>query len=415
VLPLPTPLASYKTLAAATSVIPICRLHVPPMARDAQKKERDAERSPLSELSDDLLVEIISRVPYKFTRCCKCVCRRWRDLVSHPDHRKKLPWSTLAGFFYKTFNQNSSRYTSPGYQSVSGNWCPRVDRTLSFLPDCVRFDIYLLDSCNGLLLLRRRDSKDFGSKIDYIVCNPATETWVPVPSTEWRSDKIPETKARLGFDPAVSSHFHVFEFLHTVMWETGKGYNGHVKSVRIYSSETGVWMHQSAWDQPIAIYGSSRSAFIDGVLYLSSYEKFAIAVIDVEGNCKVICVPALNDHRVASDLYLSKGQLYLAHYGALELSIWVLEDCSRGYWTLKHSVSHLQLFGKGVPNYNVIIHPEDDVIYIICRSFSTSICVTKLMSYKMDSRELYFICDLGRGIMSPYFQPYLPYVPSFVE
>ena len=51
----------------------------------------------MSDLSDDLLVEIILHVPYQSTCCCKGVSRRWRDLLSHPDHRKKLPRSTLAG------------------------------------------------------------------------------------------------------------------------------------------------------------------------------------------------------------------------------------------------------------------------------------------------------------------------------
>ena len=61
------------------------------MVPGSSKKKRDTEKSPVSELSDDLLVEIMSLLPYKSTCCCKCVSRRWRDLVSHPDHRKKLP------------------------------------------------------------------------------------------------------------------------------------------------------------------------------------------------------------------------------------------------------------------------------------------------------------------------------------
>jgi hypothetical protein len=46
------------------------------MPRSSEEKKGQTERSPISEISDDLLVEIISRVPYKFTRRCKCVCRR---------------------------------------------------------------------------------------------------------------------------------------------------------------------------------------------------------------------------------------------------------------------------------------------------------------------------------------------------
>jgi hypothetical protein len=86
----------------------------------------DAERNPFTQLSDDLLVEIFSRVPFKSTCCCKCISTRWRDVISHPDHRKKLPRSSLAGFFYNTYNESCNQ--SRRYQCVSKNWrCPRID------------------------------------------------------------------------------------------------------------------------------------------------------------------------------------------------------------------------------------------------------------------------------------------------
>ncbi|XP_044336211.1 uncharacterized protein [Triticum aestivum] len=124
-------------------------------------------------LPDDLLVEIISRMPYKSTRCCKCVSTRWRDLISHPDHRDKLPRSTLAGFFCKIHGVDCDPCFNDFCQSVSGDWCP-FDDSLSFLPECKDLDI--LDCCNGLLLYRC--SKPYPEKPDYVVCNPATEKWV---------------------------------------------------------------------------------------------------------------------------------------------------------------------------------------------------------------------------------------------
>ncbi|KAM0920581.1 hypothetical protein ACQ4PT_007413 [Festuca glaucescens] len=174
------------------------------MSRGSKKKSRNLA----SELCDDILVEIISRVPYKSSRCCKCVCKCCRDLVSHPDHRNKLPRPPLAGFFYR--NNYSSGEESRCYNSLSG---ARIDPSLSFLP--VRYDgVDLLDCCNGLLLCRRR------SKIpDYMVCNPATQSWAAVPAIEWPHE-TPHT--RLTFDPAASSScYHVFEFVHALTWEAG--------------------------------------------------------------------------------------------------------------------------------------------------------------------------------------------------
>ncbi|XP_015639318.2 F-box protein At1g67130 [Oryza sativa Japonica Group] len=79
------------------------------MAREKSKKEEEgssATRNPAAELTEDLIVDILSRLPVKSVCRCKCVSRRWRGLISDPDHRKKLP-QTLAGFFYSSENESS--------------------------------------------------------------------------------------------------------------------------------------------------------------------------------------------------------------------------------------------------------------------------------------------------------------------
>ncbi|KAB8098030.1 hypothetical protein EE612_026975 [Oryza sativa] len=47
--------------------------------------------NPAADLTDDLIVEILSRLPAKSVCRFKCVSWRWRRLISHRDHRKKLP------------------------------------------------------------------------------------------------------------------------------------------------------------------------------------------------------------------------------------------------------------------------------------------------------------------------------------
>ncbi|XBI67990.1 hypothetical protein VPH35_047254 [Triticum aestivum] len=378
---------------------------VPGSSKKKRVTEKSTEKSPVSELSDDLLVEIMSLFPYKSTCCCKCVSRRWRDLVSHPDHRKKLPQSTLAGFFFETYDiatHQGSRETcditshqgSRRYQSVSGNWCPRINASLSFLPKCERLDI--MDCCNGLLLCRCWKSSD-GKMMDYVVCNPATEKWVVVPATNW-SSKL--WAIRLGFDPAVSSHFHVFEFVHAFVLDAADRRRD-IEVVGVYSSKAGVWTHESTRNLLVDIYFFSPSVFFGGVMYLSSYDNLVIAV-DMEGKCKVIHTPTPRDGCGAFDISLSQGRVYLANHGDSEVSIWALDDSSTGKWALKNRVSHLQLFEKEYPSthdYNVIIHPEDNAIIVL------------FLSYNMDSRELHFMSDLGWYCRIPY----LSYVPLFSE
>ncbi|CAM0948924.1 unnamed protein product [Alopecurus aequalis] len=292
------------------------------------------------------------------------------------------------------------------YKTLTGNWCPDIDPSLSFLPKYRRGDIHIdmLDCCNGLLLCRRQEI-DYDRTTDYVVCNPATKIWVVVPGTE-RSSEMPV--ARLGFDPVVSSHFHVLEFA-----PADDDDDTHVRPLGIYSSKAGVWTHWRDWKCPIDIDKYSSSTFFKGVLCLSSYADKVVA-LDMEGNSRVIHIPTSHGSCVARDVYVSSGQLHWVISSASELSIWALDYPGTENWTLKHNVSLLQLFGEEdpwyKPCYNVIIHPEYKVIFILCTtSSSTQISWTELMSYDMDSRELHSISELGYDCKSPY----LSYVPLF--
>jgi hypothetical protein len=67
-----------------------------------------------------------------------------------------------------------------------------------------------VDCCNGLVLCRSYRFAADDREFHYLVLNPTTEMWVAVPVTRRWSNKV--QTARLGFDPAVSPHFYVFEF-----------------------------------------------------------------------------------------------------------------------------------------------------------------------------------------------------------
>ncbi|KAM0828106.1 hypothetical protein ACQ4PT_067765 [Festuca glaucescens] len=106
-------------------------------------------------LTDDLLVEILSRVPAKSLCRFKCVSNNWLSLIDHPDHRKRLP-QALAGFLHSSTSTYEWRLEAPiHFTSVPGRRCPSVDTSCTFLPNHRRVDI--LDCCNGLLLCRWYD------------------------------------------------------------------------------------------------------------------------------------------------------------------------------------------------------------------------------------------------------------------
>lgn len=368
---------------------------------------------PLSKLTDDVLVDIISRVSYKSTCCCQCVARRWRNLISHPDHRTKLHQPTLAGFFFESYN---STYDYPKmaqyemghyYTRVSNDGWPHYHPSLSFLPKCKSLDI--LDCCNGLLLCRCW-KPTYPKTLDYVVCNPATEKWMIVPATNWSSQV---EVARLGFDQAASSHFHVFEFITDSVWGHKRGHHdGNIKAVGIYSSKTKGWSHTvTGWGNGTRISSDSKSVFFSGMLHVTT--NYLVLAVDVEGNnWKIIHLPMppCTDNATPKDIFPTQGQLYFANNGASNgFELWVLENYDSEHWTLKAKASYLEMFGTNHSYYDcgysvISVRPEENVFFIVCGNKAS------VVSYKMDSLNRNVIDDI---VWSK--TPYIPYVPLFSD
>ncbi|XP_025801738.1 putative F-box protein At2g16220 [Panicum hallii] len=234
-------------------------------------------------LPDDLVVDILARLPAKSLCRFKCVSRRCRSLISDPAHRARLA-QTLSGFFFVSrapawrFAVLQSSVTPPGGDGGP----PPVDTSLSFLPPSCG-EIKMLDSCNGLLLLRcsserpRRPPPPFLLEITYlsdtvftfralrsaspfyVVCNPATREWWPC------RDRV-------------SSHFYVFQMV--VVDYTTECY---LEAVEIYSSETGAWI-MSEMGRGDAYFGAfmHHMTYFNGSLHLTR-DSDAVASVGAKG------------------------------------------------------------------------------------------------------------------------------------
>lgn len=94
------------------------------------------------------------------------------------------------------------------------------------------------------------------------------------------------------------------------------------------------------------------------------------------------------------------------------LSIWVLEDSDTQKWVLKHSVSHMRLFGRSrlseaTLDYNVaVIHPDSNLVFISLYS------ERQLISYGLDSKE---VCAVGATKDALWFTPYVPCFSDFLS
>ncbi|CAN6205773.1 unnamed protein product [Urochloa humidicola] len=239
--------------------------------------EDATERRPATYLPDDLIVNILSRLPPKSLCRFMCVCKSWRALVCDPAHHHIFAHTTSWPCFF--FSRYHDDIPSQGFVTSKGDGgLPLVNSRLSFLPASICGEITLLDSCNGLLLLRCSPANGAAATIPpqpasyYVVCNPATGEWValPQPSLEPGFDDFyrKACSAALGFDPSVSPHFHVFQ-----LEEKEQRYNHFVKAVEIYSSETGKWIRKEmGWGPYKYLYLTGHMTYVNSFLHLTMWQ-----------------------------------------------------------------------------------------------------------------------------------------------
>ncbi|CAN6287697.1 unnamed protein product [Urochloa humidicola] len=376
-------------------------------------KKRTGAATAAADLTDDLIVEVLSRLPVKSICRFKCVSRHWRGLISHPEHRKKLP-QTLSGFFYPRYllNHEDQRTTIPGFVGISRSEeeeLPFPDPSLPFLSG---YRCILPADCSGGLLLCSCWKVNPRDEHNYVVCNPAADKWVVLP--EAPDDLRSVSTIRLCFDPAISSHFHVFQFIEEDQY-------GYITGLNIYSSVTGAWTSkENGWgDEVVPV--DSRGVFMNGILHLLSHESMVLTV-DTEGKTwrtiPVLESMGFENFYKGPVAFLCQSQGRLCYMNTRKhitskISVWMLEDYTAGLWVFKYNISTSQIFGEVdlmmERDYALIAkHPEANVIFFVWK------CEDLLMSYDMDRGKVCVICSLTEPMYDA-FLPYLPYVPFFQE
>ncbi|XP_048546914.1 F-box protein At3g57580-like [Triticum urartu] len=354
-------------------------------------------------LTDDLILEILCRLPVRSVHRFKSVSVLWHDLIADPANRKKFP-EALAGFLYTTISNNGGHHH---FVSVSGTAAP-FDPSIPYLQPNKYSGITQVDACSGLLLYRRYNSKDDSH---LVVCNPATGRWVelpPQPQPQPLELANRHTHATgLAFDPAVSSHFHVFHFEETY----GGGY---ITGVNIYSSRTGTWSHRnSGMVEKVTLFYGSRCVFVGGLLYVMGNlnyisNDYVLLGVDMEGKVwKTISVQGLGT------IGSSQGCL---HYGIASvddnkqifgIELWCLQDCDSKELVLKHTARFSELMSMTGKKHRVVgIHPDCDTIFLLSHGRGDT-----LVAYDVRNKKDGCIFNLEKNST----QRFLAYAPLFSE
>ncbi|KAJ1269303.1 hypothetical protein BS78_07G201300 [Paspalum vaginatum] len=367
------------------SVVSCATLHLGAMAitkghpcAHSANKSVDGE-SAAAGLSDDMLAEIILRLPVKSVARSKCVSKNWCATISDAYLRRRLP--PLLSVVY--FADDPARGRAPRFACADGGGGGLLeDRDLGFFP--FLDNAVVCDASNGLLLLRAAGA---GAARLYVV-DPVTRRWAALPPPS-RDPRL----CMLAFDPSSPGGpggYHVVSF--TGRWRERGG------EVEVFSSEARAWAVRDAdFGVPAAALSGSMH-FHAGAVYALASDPDCVVRMDVAGDlaCAVAEVPEPADANAR--LAHSGGRLhYVASDGRRLLKVWVLDDDGSApaglRWRLKHAVKLDDVARGGEAGVTearfLALHPEKDAVYMWS--------AWRLLEYDLTTKEVTGAWEFGKG------------------
>ncbi|KAF7007725.1 hypothetical protein CFC21_022635 [Triticum aestivum] len=310
-------------------------------------------------LPDDVLADILRRLPPRSLATSRCVCKAWHDMIDAGQLlRADLLPHTLGGIFIDfRFLQVSELFRPSTRTAVSG------DLTYSSANAAVS------EHCNGLVLLP-----------SHTVVNPATRQCAqlpplpPLPSRAGMEDfYVLGGDKFLVFDPSVSPHYEVVS-IPLVPFEERLGrmpreseWPPSLFVLPVYSSETKRWE-----ERPFVRQGSAAGTiagmleedrlhlgvkrygvYLRGALYVQIQNDFCCRISMADRKYRVIRPPAGMEMAEYPELHLGKSgnevRCALVEDAFRFLRVWGLDE-SRGRckWALKHRVDLRQALARGM-------------------------------------------------------------------
>ncbi|KAG8044135.1 hypothetical protein GUJ93_ZPchr0044g38083 [Zizania palustris] len=298
------------------------------------------------ELGEDMLTEILVRLPYKSLARFQCVSTSWQRLISGDYLRRRLPLITSGVLFHDggtrggdglrrqayTYAWASGVGSGDGGGGGGGGGVAEAD--MGFFPGHDTSTI--IDGCNGLMLYYASHPTAFH------VVNPTTRRWAKLPAPRRKT-----LLSVLAFDPCASPHYKVVCFT---------GWLRRGASVEVFDSEDGAWREHEV---DFGIDTDAMSAtmhYFDGSIHVLAYSGHVVRIDLATMACAVTALPAPVSCRARAGH--CRGRLRYASSDGSRLKFWELKDAVTGEWALKHELGIKDLV-SGEPN-----SPAQDVTFL---------------------------------------------------
>ncbi|CAL1409716.1 unnamed protein product [Linum trigynum] len=151
---------------------------------------------PISKLGEDLLVEILIRLPNPRFACqCKLVGKRWSSLISSPGFNRRF-----------VSHRQTMNLTHPPMPENPFELQSTILSILPPMPSAVRSILRVLDCNQDLVLCGFWDPNSDNGELarSYLVCNPFTKRWMALPLAPRKPVTYKWPVARLVCEPRIS-------------------------------------------------------------------------------------------------------------------------------------------------------------------------------------------------------------------
>ncbi|XP_076941734.1 F-box protein At5g07610-like, partial [Bidens hawaiensis] len=271
------------------------------------KQASDLQSAARVASSNDLLTEILIRLPVKSVLRLKSVSKHWLWLLTHKDFTNRYDKYNLS--------ESAGLFGSNLYISYNGG----SQRTLYslMLKFCVdRHGIRIAQSCNGLLLCcsdRCNNSNDRGAR-KYYVFNPTTKQFAVIPSV-LGGDEARKSIWFMGlaYHPRNCVHYKL------VCIRILEPRTEYLFQIQIYSSETRMWKISVESFSPNRPFYCQDGVYWNGAIYWAPskrnhmYFKLDVEQLQTLPLTEEMMMPSEYDY---CEVYLgeSRGHLHLTVY-----------------------------------------------------------------------------------------------------
>jgi len=298
------------------------------------------------ELGEDVLTEILARLPYRSLARFQCVSTSWRRIISSDYLRRRLPLIT-SGVLYHGGGGGGDGARRPYTYACApdgGRGGVAEAGDMGFFP-CHDAST-IIDGCNGLLLYYASRPAAFH------VVNPTTRRWAALPAPRART-----LLSVLAFDPCASPHYKVVCFT---------GWLPRGATIEVFDSERGAWRGHEVDFGLDTDAMTATMHYSGGALHVLAYSGHVVRVDLDTMACAVTALPAPVSCRARAGH--CRGRLRFASSDGARLRIWELQDAGAGEWALKREIGVGDVAPGGssqaITFLFMAFHPEREVVYL---------------------------------------------------